>query len=123
MSNSGAAIDNIVYDARGNVTSQSNSAQQPKIGFTGLLTFAALGVDAADVRIYDPQSGQWMQQDPLLTQAGPNTREYVNDIPTNATDPTGMASEPVLVAKLKNLTVPDFGARPEGVTVAEQGYS
>jgi RHS repeat-associated protein len=96
MDNSGAAIDNIIYDAWGNITSQSNPSQQPLPGFTGLITIAALGVDAADVRIYDPQSGQWMQQDPLLTQAGPNTREYVNDNPTSLTDPTGKAPKDVI---------------------------
>jgi RHS repeat-associated protein len=89
VNNSGQPIDNIVYDAYGKVTSQSNAAQEPGIGYTGLQTFAALGLDKAGMRFYDPQSQQWLQQDSILLAAGPNTREYVNDEPTNATDPTG----------------------------------
>jgi RHS repeat-associated protein len=77
------------------VTSQSNAAQQPVIGFTGLQTFAALGLDEAGIRFYDPQSQQWLQQDSILLDAGPNTREYVNDAPTNATDPSGQQASAV----------------------------
>jgi RHS repeat-associated protein len=89
MTNAGTLPDTITYDAYGNITAQSNAAQAPNIGFAGYQTFAALGLDKAGGRWYNPQTQQWMQEDSILLQAGPNPREYVNDGPTNATDPTG----------------------------------
>ncbi len=41
-------------------------------------------------RMYNPRTGRYMQSDPLGLVAGPNTFNYVNGSPLNATDPLGL---------------------------------
>ena len=89
MNNSGQVTDAIAYDAYGNVVSQSNPSQSLLIGYDGYQVDAAIGLNYAHYRWYNPQTGQWMSEDPLLLQPGPNPREYVNDDPTNMVDPSG----------------------------------
>jgi RHS repeat-associated protein len=81
------------YDARGNVVNMVNPAQDASIGYAGSLHEVTTGFNYELNRWYNPQTGQWTTEDPLGLQAGPNTREYINDAPTNAVDPTG--EEPV----------------------------
>src|SRR5262249_20801680 len=41
-------------------------------------------------RWYDPRSGKWLNEDPIMFRAGdPNLYRYVGNNATNATDPTG----------------------------------
>jgi len=117
MNNSSQVTDAITYDAYGNVVSQSDPSQAPLIGWDGYQTFAALGVDEAGQRIYDPEMERWMQQDPILLNAGPNSYEYVNDEPTNATDPTGEEANPVRdQARPQPGSIEDLYAKKDQVT-------
>ena len=44
-----------------------------------------------NARVYDPASGRWLSQDPMGFDAGDsNLYRYVNNRPTNATDPSGL---------------------------------
>src|ERR1700677_474256 len=53
------------------------------------------GLYYARARYYNPQTGQWMSQDPLGFDAGDsNLSRYVNNAPTNATDPSGLQDDP-----------------------------
>jgi hypothetical protein len=45
--------------------------------------------------MYDPSVGRWLSQDPLLFGAGDDDLyRYVHNNPTNATDPTGLWTDP-----------------------------
>lgn len=44
--------------------------------------------------MYDPTVGRFTTQDPLLLEDDTNLYEYVDNSPTNATDPTGLAASP-----------------------------
>jgi RHS repeat-associated protein len=89
MNNSGQATDSLVYDAFGNLTSQSNPSQEPLLGFQGMQFDSTVGLNYDWHRWYNPQTQQWMTQDPLLLQPGPNPHEFVNNAPTVSTDPNG----------------------------------
>jgi RHS repeat-associated protein len=95
MNNAGQEIDAIKYDAYGNITSQSNPSQTPLIGFDGYIYMTVVGLYNIDHRWFNPQTQQWMTEDPLLLQPGPNPYEYVNNEPTNGTDPTGLETRPL----------------------------
>lgn len=41
-------------------------------------------------RYYDPKIGRFISEDPIKFEAGPNFYTYVDNNPTNYTDPTGL---------------------------------
>ena len=90
MTNAGQLPDTLAYNAYGELISQTDAALTPLIGYTGFLYQASVGMDKAEFRWYNPQTGQWQTEDPDLLGPGPNPREYVDDAPTNATDSTGL---------------------------------
>ena len=82
--------DHIVYDAYGNIVSQTNPSAQPSVGYTGQLWDPATGLYYYHARWYNPQTGTFLSQDPLSFAAGQtNLTCYVGNSPTNATDPSG----------------------------------
>ena len=90
MNNSSQVTDTLAYNAYGELISQTDAALTPLIGYTGFLYQASVSMDKSEYRWYNPQTGQWQTEDPDLLVPGPNPREYVNDSPTNGTDPTGL---------------------------------
>jgi RHS repeat-associated protein len=88
---SGAVQDHIVYGGFGNITSESNASYGGRIKYTGLQADSETGFYFAINRYYDPQTGRWINVDPLGFGAGDsNLYRYVTNAPTNATDPTGL---------------------------------
>jgi RHS repeat-associated protein len=86
---SGTLEDVITYDAYGNFT-ESNP------GMVGAYTYAGMEYDSTTqlyysrARYYDATTGRWISQDPLGFDAGDsNLYRYVNNSPTNETDPSG----------------------------------
>ena len=80
-----------VYNAYGKLTSESNSAVNLLFGFTGRLFDESTGLQNNLNRWYDPLVGRWMSEDPKGFAAGDqNLYRYVNNGPTNATDPSGL---------------------------------
>jgi RHS repeat-associated protein len=77
------------YNAYGKLVSLATPSQDASIGYAGSIYEITTGLNREDHRWYNPLTGQWTTQDPLGLQPGPNPYEYVNDAPTNATDPTG----------------------------------
>jgi RHS repeat-associated protein len=43
-------------------------------------------------RVYDPELGRWLSEDPLRWIAGPNLYAFVNSNPVNSRDPTGLCT-------------------------------
>ena len=89
MNNSGTVTDAITYDAYGNIVSQTQPSQAPAVGWDGYQTYAAIDMDGAGRRIYDPDMGRWMQQDPTGLTADSNPYRYVKNDPLNMVDPSG----------------------------------
>jgi RHS repeat-associated protein len=92
---SGALLDQITYDAYGNVVIETNAAAGDRYKYTGREFDAATGLQYNRARYYDPTIGRWTSQDPLGFDAGdPNLYRYVRNDPTNATDPSGLIITP-----------------------------
>jgi RHS repeat-associated protein len=91
---SGTLEDVITYDAYGNFTESSP-------GMVGAYTYAGMEYDSTTqlyysrARYYDATTGRWISQDPLGFDAGDsNLYRYVNNAPTNETDPSGEIANP-----------------------------
>ena len=87
---SGSALDEINYDAWGNKTSESDPSAGSRYGYTGREADSNLGLQYNRDRWYDAVTGTWTTQDPDGFDAGDsNLNRYVQNGPTNATDPSG----------------------------------
>jgi RHS repeat-associated protein len=86
-----AVLDHIVYDSYGDILSQTNSANDTRIGYAGYVQDKATTRDYANARYYQPYTGRFISQDPSGFAAGDtNLYRYVGNAPTTATDPTGL---------------------------------
>ena len=99
LNSSGADVVTVEFDAFGNEISMSSPSGAVGYlpSYLGQYTWDGYDHDAAtgfydnNARIYDPASGRWLSQDPLGFDAGDsNLYRYVNNAPTDATDPSGM---------------------------------
>jgi RHS repeat-associated protein len=92
INNSGTDVDHIVYDAYGNILSQTSSANQPRFAFGGMQLDTATGLYYDSARYYDSSTGQFISQDPSGFAGGnTNLQGYVNNDPVNLIDPTGLS--------------------------------
>ncbi len=83
--------DSITYDGYGNITAETNSSYRGRYTWTGREFDVVTGLQYNRARYYDPKTGRWTSQDPLGFDAGDsNLYRYVNNDPTEATDPSGM---------------------------------
>ena len=92
IDSNGNVLDAITYDAWGNITSQTNPSLQPIVMFAGMAYDAVLVlyVGGNGIRYYDPATGRFLEQDPMQFRAGSsNLYCYVENDPTNYTDPSG----------------------------------
>jgi RHS repeat-associated protein len=100
LDESGAVLDQIAYDAFGNIVAQLNPTTNiaGSLGLAGSLPilFASREFDAETglyynrARYLDPFTGRWTTQDPLGFAAGDaNLYRYVGNMATMATDPSG----------------------------------
>lgn len=86
----GAIVEQINYDAWGNITSDSNPGFQP-LGFAGGLYDRDTGLVHFGARDYDPETGRWITKDPAGFAGGDtNLYGYVVNDPVNAFDPLGL---------------------------------
>lgn len=87
---SGAATATWSYNPYGAVNGQTGG-QSPTVGYAGAYTDSETDLIYLRARYYDPTTAQFITRDPLEAQTGaPYT--YAADNPTNATDPTGLAT-------------------------------
>jgi RHS repeat-associated protein len=85
--------DHLVYDAFGNITSQTAGAATPRFTYAGMMLDAVTGLYYDGARWYDAAMGSFISQDPLGFAAGDtNLYRYCGNDPTSETDPTGLAS-------------------------------
>ena len=84
-------VNHLVYDAYGNVTSETNSAVDSLFLFTARPFDPDTGLQNNLNRWYDPSVGRWLSEDPIGYDAEDfNLYRYAANNPTNATDPRGL---------------------------------
>ncbi|WP_394829303.1 RHS repeat-associated core domain-containing protein [Pendulispora albinea] len=91
-----AAAQVLDYDAWGRIVSDSSVGFQP-FGFAGGMYDPDTGLAHFGAREYDPETGTWLQKDPLRFGAGDtNLYAYVGGDPLNKVDPSG--NNPIVLA-------------------------
>jgi RHS repeat-associated protein len=91
--NNGAGIDEVNYDAFGNVTSETQPSNGDRLKAFGYAFQVTTGLYFVSRRVYDPGTGRWMEMDRESFAAGqPNLYQYVGNNPTNQVDPSGAKS-------------------------------
>jgi RHS repeat-associated protein len=87
----GTVVQQLDYDAFGNVVVDTNPGFQP-FGFAGGLYDADTGLVRFGHRDYDAETGRWTAKDPLAFRAGDtNLYGYLFNDPINSADPSGLA--------------------------------
>ena len=95
VNNAGTVLDHIVYDAYGNVVSESDPAEGDRFKFAGMQQDAVTGLYWDRARWYDSWAGRFMSQDPTGEGAGDtDLYRYVGNSPTTAADPSGLEQIP-----------------------------
>ena len=85
-----AVVDHVIYTAFG-APDRRGRQPMPRFGFDGMRYDAATGFDLTATRPYDPQTGTWIQPDPIGFLGGQdNLSEFVGNDPTNFVDPSGL---------------------------------
>jgi RHS repeat-associated protein len=88
----GTIVQDVHYDADGQMTSNSAPSQQP-FGFAGGLVDIDGRFVTFGAREYDPKTARWLQADPIGMQGGSNRFAYAANDPVNYTDQTGLDPE------------------------------
>lgn len=105
----GAIVQEISYDAWGNILTDSNPGFQP-FGFAGGHYDQATGLTRFGYRDYDAEIGRWTSKDPIKFNAGDtNLFGYVLNDPINYFDSSGLTREQVsCLTKLAQKDNPDL---------------
>jgi RHS repeat-associated protein len=86
----GGVLDQINYDAFGNITSETDSAQGGRLKFQGGELDSVTGTYKYGDRDYSPQAMRWTTQDVTGFGGGDtNFYRFVHNMPVDATDPSG----------------------------------
>ena len=89
----GALTGTVVYDGFGKITTETSVAATGRDAYTGLFQDRDIGTAFAGARVYFVTTGRWGQEDPSQFTAGdPSLYRYVDNNPTNGTDPSGLQS-------------------------------
>lgn len=86
----GLVVNEYSYDSYGNPETAVDTLKQP-FRFTGREYDSETGLFHYRARAFDPQTGRFLQEDPIWFEAGDlNVYRYVWNNPTNWTDPSGL---------------------------------
>jgi RHS repeat-associated protein len=92
--NTTSIVDHLKFNSFGNITAQSNSANQPLYEFTGQLWDADASLYYDNARWYDPNVGRFISLDPTGFAGGDaNLYRYVTNDPANFVDPTSRSDK------------------------------
>src|SRR5262249_52989747 len=86
----GAVQDTITYDPYGGILTESNNSVGDRNKWAGYDFDSYAGVYWVHIRWYDPVIAVWITPDPLGLAPDINPTRYVHNMPTNATDPSGL---------------------------------
>jgi RHS repeat-associated protein len=90
LSNAAGSIANTyTYDSFGKLTASTGSLVNP-FQYTARESDTETGLYYYRARYYDPQSGRFISEDPLGTDAGPSGYLFVGNAPINFVDPLGL---------------------------------
>jgi len=91
VDNTGSLKNHIVYDAFGNIRSQSNASYMARFAYAGRDWDAEAGLYYYRARYYNPRIGRFISEDPAgLFGGDANLYRYVLNSPTRYTDPDGL---------------------------------
>ena len=91
IDNTGAVKDAIVYDAFGNIVSETDSSKRGMYSWTGREIDVETGLQYNRARYYDPVTARWISQDPMGFDAGDsNLYRYAQNRPAEYSDPSGL---------------------------------
>jgi RHS repeat-associated protein len=86
----GGVLDQIDYDAFGNIANETDQSQGGQLKFQGGEYDAVTGNYHFGARDYNPEMMRWNRPDPMGFAAGDsNLYRFVDNAPTNAVDPQG----------------------------------
>jgi len=111
VNTTGTSLDAITYDPYGNIVSQTNAANAPRIMYAGGEQNSILGIYRFNGRWYNPATGEWLSQDPLGFAAGDaNLDRYVGNNPVQFEDPSGL--ERSAIQSMPSMLPPSSGYMP-----------
>jgi RHS repeat-associated protein len=90
VDNSGAILSQLLLDSFGRPLQNSNPAITSQLAFTSREFVPISGDVYLRARLYNPQTGRFLQDDPLQ----PFTYNYANNSPLVFKDPLGLAAAP-----------------------------
>ena len=91
LNNEGDIVNEIIYDAFGNIESETDSNIEFRFGYTGRELDEETGLQYYRARYYDGELGRFISQDPIGFLGGDvNLYRYVNNSPLNYIDPSGL---------------------------------
>lgn len=86
----GSLRDDITYDSYGNILNETEPENGDRFKFTAREWEAAVDLQFSRTRWYDPDAGRFINDDTIGFESGDsNLQRYVNNSPTNFTDPFG----------------------------------
>ena len=93
---SGAITANYAYDPYGVPNTWGGIGTDPRFRYTGQIAIPEAQLYYYKARVYDPVSGKFLQTDPVGYKDNLDLYGYVNDDPTDLTDPTGLTCEALM---------------------------
>jgi RHS repeat-associated protein len=87
----GTILQQIDYDPWGGRTTDSAPGIQA-IGYAGGVSDPSTKLVRFGARDYDPTVGRWTAKDPVIFRGGTNQFAYVDNIPTQRIDPSGLCT-------------------------------
>jgi RHS repeat-associated protein len=95
LDNNGNVVNNITYDAFGNITLETHPDVNFRFGYTGRELDAETGLYNYRSRYYDPELGEFVSEDTIGFAGGDaNLSRYVGNNPLNRIDPFGFCGVP-----------------------------